>query len=611
MQESEQVTTKVVQHEEAAHQKRNWVRLTFDCNDRCIFCLDSHTHDGTIRDRNEVRAQILDGRKKGAERLILSGGEPTIHPNFVDFVRLGRLAGYHKVQTVTNGRMFAYGDFLRRSIDAGLGEITFSIHGPNARIHDALVGTRGAFEEEMKGLQQALADGRVIINIDVCVNRANVRHLPDMLEMFTAMGVLEFDLLHIIPFGRAYTEGRETLFYDLEEMRPYLVRAFEYARRPGVHVWLNRFPPPHVEGFEELIQDPYKLNDEVRGRQEEYAMLLEHGIPLDCRAPQRCRHCYLEPLCDTLDEVREQVAARRFEIVRVDATWEGSLPPTFGGDPASGKRARDRVLASEGAADHEPAARRRLPILGAAASTPMPTVPAIPPAILAAEAGARRVWVVAPDLAAAAEAIAPYGAADELELELVDYRGVVDAVDDRGLLLGKRLRRVVCADPRDAADFLAAAGDYEVALDLSRRSDAWIRALQALPPRLVLRQPTHDRLTESADQDLDLRAFFGEWRLEAPVEGVPACILGRPPRPRPEHLDTAMMSPDGRVEIFRYARRYIADRFLTKSLRCRACVYNDGCRGLHINHVRAHGYAIMQPVSEAGALAGERAAAGA
>ena len=196
---------KIREHEEAAHERRNWVRLTFDCNDRCVFCLDSHTHDGTMRAREEIKAQILDGRRKGAERLILSGGEPTIHPDFVDFVRLGRLAGYRKVQTVTNGRMFAYGDFLKRSLDAGLGEITFSIHGPNAKIHDALVGTKGAFEEEVTGLKQALADGRPIINIDVCVNRGNVKQLPELLATFTAMGVREFDLLHVIPFGRAYT----------------------------------------------------------------------------------------------------------------------------------------------------------------------------------------------------------------------------------------------------------------------------------------------------------------------------------------------------------------------------------------------------------------------
>lgn len=57
---------KIASHEDAAHEKRNWVRLTFDCNDHCVFCLDAHTHTGEMRDREEVKAQILDGRRKGA-----------------------------------------------------------------------------------------------------------------------------------------------------------------------------------------------------------------------------------------------------------------------------------------------------------------------------------------------------------------------------------------------------------------------------------------------------------------------------------------------------------------------------------------------------------------
>ncbi|MBL4685969.1 MAG: radical SAM protein, partial [Nannocystaceae bacterium] len=318
---------RVAAHEQAAHQKRNWVRLTYHCNDRCIFCLDSDTHDGTDRDRDAVTRQIIEGRRAGAQRLILSGGEPTIHPDFIGFVRLGRRAGYERIQTVTNGRMFAYGDFLRRSLDAGLGEITFSIHGPNAKIHDALVGVKGAWDEEIRGLNNALADGRPIVNIDVCVNRANVQHLPQMLETYYAMGVREFDLLQIIPFGRAFTEGRDTLFYDLEEAREPLERALQWSKRPDVHLWMNRFPVEHLEGYESLIQDPYKLQDEVRGRKEEYRALIDHGIALDCRAPERCRYCYMSRLCDHLDETRAQLDVDRFDVVRLDATWEAKQPP--------------------------------------------------------------------------------------------------------------------------------------------------------------------------------------------------------------------------------------------------------------------------------------------
>ncbi|MDC0718999.1 radical SAM protein [Nannocystis bainbridge] len=738
-----------VQHEEAAHERRNWVRLTFDCNDRCVFCLDAHTHDGTNRDRDEIKAQILDGRRRGATRLILSGGEPTIHPNFVDFVRLGRRAGYRKIQTVTNGRMFAYPAFLRAALDAGLSEITFSIHGPNARIHDALVGTKGAFDEEVKGLQGALADGRPVVNIDVCVNRGNVKQLPELMATFTAMGVREFDLLHVIPFGRAYSEGREVLFYDLEAMRPYLLEAFAYARRPGVHVWLNRFPPQHLEGFEDLIQDPHKLIEEVRGRKEEYALLLEHDIPLDCRAPERCKHCYLEPLCDHLDEVRAALAGQRFEVLRIDAGAEHHAPVAYGGDPASRQHAAARLhrvlaeralaaglsghvpedsfedgfsghvpedsldawagTADEAAAgmaeardarrvelpdpratdrgpgalavmDHDttstspsghvppaisspvldttspsghvppaisspapvttgpaghvppaisspapvttslsghvlpatrpgvtanpPPRRFRLPLLGAGASQP-PARPRLDARALAAAARPRALWLVAPDLAAAEALAADYPEVPELELELADPAALIARLshmssttgpEGQPSIAGKRLVRVVVADPAAAAALLDLPLDLEVVLLLSRAAEAWLLALEAAPPRLVLRQPARERLTESAELDLDLPAFFAALRPPVPVEAVPACIAGRPPRERPPVFDAAQLGPDGGLEIFRYARRFIDDGFHVKSLRCKTCSHEHVCKGMHINYVRAHGFAAMQPV---------------
>lgn len=616
---------KDVEKEDAAHQKRNWVRLTFDCNDHCIFCLDAHTHNGTNRSRAEIKAQILDGRRKGAERLILSGGEPTIHPDFVQFVKLGRMAGYKRIQTVTNGRLFAYKDFLTRSIDAGLGEITFSIHGVNARIHDALVGSKGAFDQEIKGLQNALDDGRVIINIDVCVNRGNVKTLPDLIEKFTNMGVKEYDLLHVIPFGRAYTEGKETLFYDLEEMRPYLLEAFEYSKRPDMHIWLNRFPVPHLEGFENLIQDPYKLNDEIRGRKEEYELLIDEGVPLDCRAPHRCSHCYLEPVCDELDEVRSTVAESSFEVVRYDTQWDAQQGPVYGGDPASAERSKTRremvelIKEAEASGDQitaEAAAaafgktpeeiehrKFRLPLLGQGPGSAFerPEYPPLPEQVDRAQC--KSLWLVAPKLeAAGAGKLELFDGTTQLELELEDYSGLAEALDSDGKLFDRKLTRVVVKTVEDAEAMLAIDGDFEVCLELSKQVEPWLLEIAArdqAPARLALRQPTYERLTESAERDLDLPAFFSQFTHAVPVDDVPSCVLGRPARKRREILDTSMMTLDGKLEIFRYIKRYILDRYWRKSLRCKTCIYAADCRGMHVSYIRAHGFALMQPVEAA------------
>jgi MoaA/NifB/PqqE/SkfB family radical SAM enzyme len=565
------------EHEAAAHQKRNWVRLTFDCNDRCIFCLDSDTHDGRMRDPDEVKAQILEGRRNGAERLILSGGEPTIHPRYVDFIRLGRAAGYARIQTVTNGRMFSYREFLTRCVDAGLGEITFSIHGADAKVHDALVGVKGAYDEEIAGLRHALDDGRPIVNIDVCVNRANVRHLPAMLEKYYAMGVREFDLLQIIPFGRAYAEGRDTLFYDLNEARPWIEKALRFSRRPDVHVWLNRFPVEHLEGYEELVQDPYKLGDEVRGRRPEFVRWIEQGEPLPCREPDRCRYCYVQRLCDRLDtELSRETTP--YDSVRVVTGWEAQQPAPYGGDPASERRAQP--------------GRRRLPVLGAEEVAPSPAWASLHERI--ASAGARRLWVEAPTLREAVAEIERLGL-PEVELALEDPAGLVEALAG-GTLAGARVVRVHAHTAAQAEAFLAVPGDFEVMVRLDRHTAPWVAGLASPPARLALRPPTHDRLTASNADDIALAPFFAGLRASIPTEDVPACILGRPPRSRAPVLDTTRRGPSGQLEIFRFARRFVLDDYRVKSLRCRECVHVETCPGLHVNYVRARGFAEMRPI---------------
>ncbi len=596
---------KVVSHEDAAHEKRNWVRLTYECNNRCIFCLDSDTHDGEMRDPEDVKRQILDGRKKGATRLILSGGEPTIHPRFIDFVRLGKLAGYRRVQTVTNGRLFSYGSFYDRCIEAGLQEITFSIHGPNARVHDALVGVKGAYDEEMAGLRRALADGRPIVNVDVVINRGNVKVLPEMLEGLYAEGVREFDLLQVVPFGRAFTEGKDTLFYDLEEAAPQLRKALEFSTRPDVHVWLNRFPPPHLEGFEHLIQDPYKLNDEVRGRKEELARQIEHGEKLDCRDPARCRYCYLERLCDDLEATQERYHAGTFERILVDTAWEAKQPAPYGGDPASARRARAENSAGSAATQSAPQSaegpsdgRRRLPVVAGPSRLPIHTL-----SEQAARAGARQLVVRAPDLASARAELSRLPTVPELALELERPEGLLEALvrEDGGELIdGRRLVRVTVRDADEARALLAAPGRFEVEVLLSRQVEPWLLGLESALPRLALRQPTYERLTEAQSHDVDAPAFFAALRVALPVRGLPACVVGAAVEPEPATLDARGMAPDGSLEIFRFTKRFVLDGYTTKSLRCRGCALDAACAGMHVNQVRAHGYAWMQPVAQDG-----------
>jgi hypothetical protein len=319
-----------------------------------------------------------------------------------------------------------------------------------------------------------------------------------------------------------------------------LQAAFAYARRPDIHIWLNRFPPPYTEGFEDLIQDPYKLNDEVRGRREEFDRYLSLGEKLHCREPERCKYCYLQSLCDTLDTVIDTRKAQHVDRLRFAGT-----PPLAGKLP----QARWALVAGKNLEEAAALVRAALPA--------------------------------------------------DLELELEDYAGLFDALSADGELFGKRLTRCYTDSPADIQSLLSVPGAFEVCAYLTRHTEPVIRALGQPPSRLVLAQKNYDLVSEAHANDIDVKAFFASYPYEVPVENIPACLIGRAPRPHPRTLDVAMLGPDARIDMHAYTKRYVADGFYTKALRCGECAENATCRGVHVNWVRAHGFAPLSPIRTA------------
>jgi len=293
--------------QEVVEEQRLWVRLTRACNNRCLFCHDVGAQDGTVVPEEEVLARLREGRARGCTRAILSGGEPTIHPKFLDLVAAATGMGYTWVQCVSNGRMFAYPKFAARAVAAGLREATLSLHDHTPEVFEELVGVVGSHAQSLRGLRNLLRLG-VVVSVDVVLNRRNLPHLKELLEFYVHEGVLEFDLLHLVPFGRGFDEHRETLFAEPETVARELHRALAWARGvPGIFLWTNRLPIELLEGHEDLFQDPHKIYDEVLGERESFRALFRDGTPPSCLGP-RCPHCFLRPFCE---EARSAAARLR------------------------------------------------------------------------------------------------------------------------------------------------------------------------------------------------------------------------------------------------------------------------------------------------------------
>lgn len=535
--------------ESAVHERRVWVRLTWACNNHCVFCLDAYSTRPVHRPIEEILYEIESQAEPKGARLILSGGEASIHPSFLRLIDAGHKAGYSWVQTITNGRMFSNEKFARAAVLAGLNEATFSLHGHTPELHDKLTGVPGAFEQALRGLRHLRDSGRVVVNIDIVLNSANIGRLDEMLRFFRAEGVHEFDLLHLVPFGRAWEQPqRDWLFYERSSVQDALTRALREAREAGDVIWTNRLPPADLEGFESLIQDPHKLLDEVRGRLVEFTGCLQLNLDMVCK-DERCALCHMNAFCRSIEESLARLTKAQFTAASLTLDDEGRLVSELAPEALAALLARQplRVLRLEAAT---------LP----QAEAFLDSLP----------------W--------------PAGAVGELRLrqdaapaELLRFLGARPAFS-----------RLVLSDPAWFAPL--AAFPLTFVLPLTKRMSAWAMAqADTLRARgnIEFWLPGFEILSELKNELPDPRPLLALFADDAiPVWGLPPC-LHPCARPREPALDPFWLSSEGAILPLAYAERYVKECSFTKAHACADCKENGSCPGAHQNLLRAFGLSLV------------------
>ena len=198
------------------------------CNNNCLFCLDDREARPQL-DWPEAEAQLRVNRHLGS--VLFTCGEPTLHQDLIRLIALARELGYGEILLVTNGRRLAYRDYAERLLAAGLTGVTFTIHGPDARTHDRLVRTPGAFEQAWQGLRN-LADLRrdgaaLRLTTSSVVQKGNLAHLTELLERLCEIAPDTAVLNVVQPLGLA-AEHLEAVVVRYEAvtsaLRPALLR---------------------------------------------------------------------------------------------------------------------------------------------------------------------------------------------------------------------------------------------------------------------------------------------------------------------------------------------------------------------------------------------------
>jgi radical SAM protein with 4Fe4S-binding SPASM domain len=211
--------------------------FTNACNLKCVHCYQNAgpipgPGELTSEERLEVIRQV---DEMGIPLVALSGGEPTIHPDFLHVVEEGARRGIY-MAVATNGIRFADEEFAKRAIEAGLRYVEVSLDSTKPEEHDGFRGVKGAWELAVKGIRNVVkyGGGRVSVGIAATVTKLNKDCIEDMVRLGEELGVNRVVFFNFIPTGR----GKEAMELDLtpEEREDVLRRIYREATRSSIQV---------------------------------------------------------------------------------------------------------------------------------------------------------------------------------------------------------------------------------------------------------------------------------------------------------------------------------------------------------------------------------------
>lgn len=136
------------------------LELTPLCNNACPGCSNVFAHYGSSLPLSAVQWwDILEHLKPHIHRLKLTGGEPTLHPEFESIVGVLRKLDL-SFAIFTNGRWRDPGYLMAflRTLPHCAG-LLVSLHGATAASHDAFTGVPGSFDETCANIHRAVAAG--------------------------------------------------------------------------------------------------------------------------------------------------------------------------------------------------------------------------------------------------------------------------------------------------------------------------------------------------------------------------------------------------------------------------------------------------------------------
>jgi len=192
------------------------ISLTDKCNMRCVYCMAEDMvfmpSDDLMTTPEIIRLVNIFARL-GIDKIRLTGGEPSIHPDLIEIVSGIRNAGIDRISMTTNGLRLA--DLARPLKAAGLERVNVSVDTLDPeRFHR--VTRWGKLDKVMEGIHAAEAYGLTPLKINAVVARGFNEDDVVGLAGLTLAHPWQVRFIEMMPFGEVANFAQDAVVSQTE-----------------------------------------------------------------------------------------------------------------------------------------------------------------------------------------------------------------------------------------------------------------------------------------------------------------------------------------------------------------------------------------------------------
>jgi len=222
--------------------------LTRRCNSKCTYCDSSPDAREFPGELNWVESRnVIDNLAAfGVPALLLSGGEPLMHPLFFYIAGYARERGL-RLMLSTNGTLIT--EEVAKKLQAiGFAHVAISLDGIG-ETHDRSRGGEGAFKKAVAAFRNCTAAGQKV-GLRVILAKNTVADLDRILDFIDEEDIPRVSFYHPVPGGRGS---------NLSPLSPGEVRAALDKIMDRAEAWHRAGKPREVITMDQPADGPYLL----------------------------------------------------------------------------------------------------------------------------------------------------------------------------------------------------------------------------------------------------------------------------------------------------------------------------------------------------------------